>query len=206
MPRKNVEKKLIENGYYHVFNKGVAKRSIFKGKDDFEYFELLLLRYLNQDITRDKYEREYPLYRAELDVISYCLTPKSLHLLVRQHEDKNALPKLMRSLSNSYTSYFNKVHRRSGPVFEGTYKASLIDNHEFLVHVSRHIHLQTDKYTRWPYSSLPYYLGQKQAIWMNVHLMQEVFDKNPSSYIAFLADKESYESSLKYISGILADK
>lgn len=206
MPKRNVEKTLVEEGYYHIYNKGIAKKSIFKRKEDYEAFEDFLNRYLNGGLFQDKYDREYHTYRGKLEIISFCLLPKKFHILIKQSGQKNAISGLMRSLANSYTSYFNKTHRKSGPVFEGTYKASLIDNPDFLVHISRHIILQSDKYTRWPYSSLPYLLGQKHAEWIDIKLMQEVLAKTPSTYLAFLADSEGYENSLKYLNGVLADK
>lgn len=206
MPRKNVDKSLHENAYYHVFNKSIGNKLLFKDKDDYKYFELLLSRYLDGQANHDKYARKYSDYRGELSLISFCLTSSSIQLLLYQKEDKLAMPLLMRSLSNSYTSYYNSKYRKIGPIFEGTYKASYIDNTDFLIHVSRHIILQADKFSKWPYTSLPYFLRQKQANWLDVKLMHSLFEKNPGSYLAFLADEQGYKNSLKYISGILADR
>ncbi len=205
MPKQNVDKTLLPNTYYHVFNGGLNKRPLFKDKDDYVFFLDLLKRYLSEGNYTDKYDRFYPSYRGELELIGFNLQPRLFHLLLLQTDDKNAMPALMRSLANAYTSYYNKKYRKNGPIFDGTYKASAIENPDFLVQISRHIHLIEDKYTKWPYSSLPYYLGQNSAEWLNTKLMQEVLNKNPSSYLAFLADQQGYKNSLKYIRGILAD-
>ena len=50
-------------------------------------------------------------------------------------------PKLMQALQTSYTVSFNKRHRRSGHVFEQRYKALLVDKDNYLLQVSRYIHL-----------------------------------------------------------------
>lgn len=206
MPKQNVEKNLLPDTFYHVFNQGIGKKALFKDKDDYIYFMDLLKRYLSDGHYADKYERFYPSYRGELELVSFNLQNRFFHLLLYQGTDKSAMPALMRSLANSYTSYYNKKYRKHGPLFDGTYKATTIDNKDFVVQVSRHIILRDDKYSKWPYSSLPYYLGQKNGDWLNVKLMQEVLNKNPASYLAFLADREGYKDSLKYISGILADR
>jgi hypothetical protein len=206
MPKQNVDKTLLANTYYHVYNKGLNKKALFKDKEDFVFFIDLLKRYLSEGNYTDKYARFYPSYRGELEIISFNLQPKYFHLLLLQTDNKHAMSALMRSLANSYTSYYNKKYRKHGPLFDGTYKATSIDNQEFLAQISRHIILVDDKYSKWPYSSLPYYLGQKHADWLNAKYMHEVLDKSPSSYLAFLADKDGYKSSLKYINGILADR
>ena len=48
---------------------------------------------------------------------------------------------MMQAFQTSYTVYFNKRHRRSGHVFEQRYKALLVDKDNYLLQVSRYIHL-----------------------------------------------------------------
>src|SRR3989344_8981503 len=60
--------------------------------------------------------------------------------LVKQ-KAKNAIIKLMKQVSNAYTTYFNKRHERVGPLFQGRYKGALIDSDEYLLHLTRYIHL-----------------------------------------------------------------
>ncbi len=58
----------------------------------------------------------------------------------------------MQRFNASYTVYFNRRHRRSGHLFQGRYKAILIEKDEYLVELSRYIHLnpvRIKKYSQW---------------------------------------------------------
>ena len=68
--------------------------------------------------------------------------------------------------------YFNKKYKRLGPLFQGKYKAALILEDPYLLHVSRYIHLNPNSLTgsepvsTYSYSSYAYYLGDKSANWV----------------------------------------
>jgi hypothetical protein len=62
-----------------------------------------------------------------------------VHLLLETPEGN--LSKMMQAFQTSYTVYFNKRHGRSGHVFEQRYKAMLVDRDNYLLQVSRYIHL-----------------------------------------------------------------
>ena len=77
------------------------------------------------------------LYRIEL--YSYVLMQTHFHLLLMTPEAN--LRKFMQRLNTTYTVYFNRRHRRSGHLFQGRYKAILIEKDEYLVELGRYIHL-----------------------------------------------------------------
>ena len=77
-----------------------------------------------------------------MEIICYCLMPNHLHLLLRQLMD-GGISKFMSNFANSYTRYFNTKSKRKGPVFEGKFKAKRIETDEQLLHLSRHIHLNS---------------------------------------------------------------
>lgn len=72
-------------------------------------------------------------------VLAYALMPDHFHLLVCT--PKGNLSEFMRHFNISYTGAFNRRYKRSGHLYHGRYKAFLIDKDNYLLEVSRHIHL-----------------------------------------------------------------
>jgi putative transposase len=77
------------------------------------------------------------LYRAELH--SYVLMQTHFHFILMTREAN--LRKFMQRFNTTYTVYFNRRHRRIGHLFQGRYKAILIEKDEYLFELSRYIHL-----------------------------------------------------------------
>ena len=64
-------------------------------------------------------------------VHAFALMPNHVHLLITPH-NADALAKTMQSLGRRYAQYFNQQHHRSGTIWEGRYRSSLIDPDYFL--------------------------------------------------------------------------
>ena len=83
--------------------------------------------------------------------------------MVKQ-KDKKALTEFMHSLMTSFTMRINKKYGRVGHLFQGIYKARLVENDEDLLNVSRYIHTNGDDdevdFFHYPYSSVRVYLGR----------------------------------------------
>lgn len=99
-----------------------------------------------QAIYRDDEDRRryleklsYYCQDKKVDLLAYCLMSNHVHLLLETAEGN--LSKIMQAFQTSYTVYFNKRHGRTGHVFEQRYKAMLVDKDNYLLHVSRYIHL-----------------------------------------------------------------
>lgn len=205
MPSRNVVKEYIPDAYYHVYNRGVEKRTIFLDEQDYTVFLGLLKKYLTGERpggtnNRHKFEN----LGGQLELLAYCLMPNHFHLLFYQ-EDAQAISRLMRRLITGYVMYFNNRYRRVGRLFQGTYKASLINADDYLQHISRYIHLNPDKYEQWPYSSYPYYVGKKRAAWIKPGRILEIFDNNTEEYKAFTADCAAAKKELDILRHQLAD-
>ena len=199
MPSPNTIKTYVEDGYYHIYNRGVEKRLIFQGREDYSMFLHILKLYLSPS---DRLRDELPLLRnyyvqnnlsEELQLLAFCLMPNHYHLLIHQ-KNKDSIIKLMRQITIAYSMYFNKRHERIGPLFQGRYKAALIDSDEYLLHLSRYIHLnplgrgaQIDEFE---WSSYLYYLNKRKASWLNTKLISEYFNnsKKGFSYKEFVED------------------
>lgn len=113
-------------GYiYHIFNRGHNKQDIFLHYKDFA-------RYL-QRLNEYKQKHSFTL-------LAYCLMPNHIHLLIQQTSDE-PLERLIHRLHTAYTMYFNKKYERVGSVFQSRFKAKPVESDEYLLHVSRYIHL-----------------------------------------------------------------
>jgi len=110
--------------FYHVTSRGNEQKDIFKNRRDREKF----LKYLASATQR---------YAAT--VHSYCLMSNHYHLLLETPEGN--LSEIMRHINGAYTTYFNIKRKRSGHLFQGRYKSILIEADEYLVELSRYIHL-----------------------------------------------------------------
>jgi putative transposase len=201
MPARNSLKIFAENTYYHAYNRGVEKRDIFIDNQDYEVFLHLLKYYLSEKnegihpfelvAPQDKPIRPRPLknLNKEVDLIAYCIMPNHFHLLIKQ-KTKDGMTKLLRAISTTYALYFNRRYNRQGTLFQGRYKATIIDNESYLLHLSRYIHLnplslvtRTDLVTSWPYSSYPYFLRIKKSDWVKPEIILKLFERSKDSPI-----------------------
>jgi len=138
-----------EECYYHVFNRGVDKRSIFEDKNDIYYFFNRLtdlnIDAVNSRLTTKRFKKQgeaiiEPNHAKLVSIIAYCLLPNHFHLVLKQ-ESKDGISKFMQKLGTSYTMYFNTKYKRSGSLFQGKFKANLIDGDFGLPILSVYINL-----------------------------------------------------------------
>ena len=206
MPSKNTIKKFVPGGIYHVYNRGVEKRSIFAADQDYRTFLNLLKITLTPKEELDNADYIEIKNRADsVKLLSYCLMPNHFHLIIMQL-DKTGMTELMRSISNAYVAYFNKHYKRVGGLFQGTYKAVLIEKDEHLIHVSRYIHMNPleihQKLEEYPYSSYKHYLDNSHPKWLNLSTIIEQF-ANPKEYKKFVEDHKS--DSVRMIKDLALD-
>jgi len=161
-----------ENAYYHVTCRGNARQKIF-GRDD------------DRSVFLDLLNRSRQIYQIE--VLAYVLMRNHVHLVVKT--PLGNLKEFMRHFNISYTSYFNRRYKRVGHLYQGRYKAFLIDADFYLQEVTRYVHLnpvrvqtkgdlgikEKKRYLgRYPWSSYPYYVGRLKG---NLLLkMKEILD------------------------------
>lgn len=203
MASRNRTKQYTEDSYYHVYNRGVEKRVIFIDDEDYRVFMNLLKRYLDQEPIKDNKGREYEWLHERLELLAFCLMPNHFHLLLYQ-VDESSITRLMRGVCTSYTTYFNKKYKRIGPLFQDRYKASHINQDNYLLHISRYIHRNPRDYENWPYSSYGYFVGDRVAGWVQIAKIRTLFEDR-QEYIRFVGDYEDYKNSLDDIASALAD-
>lgn len=135
---------------YHIYNRGVEKRKIFLKDEDYFRFIHDLFEF-NDIIPAGKFfifggsTSEYvgtEKRKRELlvEILAFCLMPNHYHLLLRQLQNKG-ITKFMKKLDTGYAMYFNKINKRVGPLFQGIFKAVLIDKQAQFYHIPYYIHL-----------------------------------------------------------------
>ncbi len=140
------------NAYYHVTARGNERKEIFKSDRDRQKF----LEYLESAVTR---------YCAVIH--SWCLMSNHYHLLVETPEGN--LSQVMQHINGAYTNYFNVKRKRSGHLFQGRYKAILVDADHYALELTRYIHLNpvrvglVDAPGKYRWSSYQEYTGNREA-------------------------------------------
>lgn len=205
----------VNGHYYHIYNRGVEKKTIFEKKWDYsrliktiKYYQLLgpkpkLSRFLISSIFKPDVNKKI------VDIICYCLMPNHFHFLVKQLKD-GGVTEFISKLSNSYTKYYNTKHKRVGPLLQGEFKAVLIESDAQLIHVSRYIHLNpissflVKDLNQYPWSSYGEYIrGNVDGICNKEDIL--AFFKTPQDYQQFILDQISYAQELEKIKHITID-
>lgn len=203
MPARNIIRIDEAQSYYHIYARGVDKRSVFLDYQDKDYFTSLFKRYLSKQPQTNANGRVYPNYSHQLELLAYCLMDNHFHLLVYQ-EDLHSISKLMSSLMTSYSRYFNLRYGRTGALFETKYRAALISNDSYLLHISRYIHLNPDQWNTYEYSSIRYYLYGERSEWLSPGKIKQLF-ADTQNYLAFLSDYQGHRRMLQVMKASLAD-
>jgi REP element-mobilizing transposase RayT len=142
-------------GVYHVMLRGNAGQDIFFDDDDFHYFYLLL----QQGIIRYGHR-----------IHGFCLMSNHMHLAIQVGEEP--LAKIMQNMSFRYTRWVNKKQKRIGHLFQGRYKAIMVDQDAYLLELIRYIHLNpvranvVSQPQNYPWSGHRAYLGQEILPWL----------------------------------------
>ncbi len=109
----------------HVVQRGNNKNPIFFSNKDYFFF----LEVLKE--ARSK----YPCF-----IYGYCLMPNHFHLLI-QPKAKHNISMLIKFLGAKYVRYINKIYKRSGTLWEGRFKSSLVDKERYFLACLRYIEL-----------------------------------------------------------------
>jgi len=178
--------------FYHVTSRGNERKDVFKSERDRKKF----YEYLESATQR---------YDAVIHV--FCLMDNHYHLLIETPSGN--LPQIMRHINGAYTTYFNVKRERSGHLFQGRYRAILVDIDEYAKELSRYIHLnpvrakmvKTPEEYEW--SSYRFYIGEKKLPeWLYRDFILGYFGNRVSiaqkgyrNFVSLLAN-EKYDSPL----------
>jgi len=152
---------------YHVILRGNNRHEIFLDNHDREQF----LRFLENSIKK-----------FACKVHAFCLMTNHVHLAM----EINTLPlgKIIQNVAHGYACWFNRRYQMIGHVFQGRYKAVLVQNERYMLELCRYIHLnplranivQSLEQYRW--SSHLVYLGKQTISWLCTDLLFSVLSQN----------------------------
>lgn len=114
----------FSGAFYHITSRGNLRETIFYNNKDKTRFLEILKR------TKDRYG--YLLH-------AYTLMDNHYHLLIET--PKANISQIMQNINTSYTVYINRRYQRSGHLMQGRFKGIIVDKDEYLVSLSRYIHL-----------------------------------------------------------------
>jgi len=135
--------------YYHIFNRGADKRVIFSEQNELKRFfqnmeEFNTIKPIGSiyqnSFRKNKLRNQVSKQEKSVNFICYCLNPNHYHFILKQLVDRG-IEKFMHRLGVGYAKYFNQKHDRKGVLFEGPFKATLIDTDEYLLHLSVYVNL-----------------------------------------------------------------
>lgn len=142
----------VTGEYYHLYNRGIDKRVIFKSQGDYRRFMMLLYIANNQDVLKidnltnilhKNYEEIMIMEKGKplVSIGAWCLMSNHFHLLVRQEID-GGITKFMRKLGTGYSMFFNIKYERQGALFGGPFKSKCIKvDDNYLQQLLAYIHL-----------------------------------------------------------------
>ena len=173
----------LPGGIYHVMLRGNGGQAIFFSDSDRQVVYSLL---------------EEGIERFDYQVHAFCLMSNHMHFALQVGE--LPLSKIMQNLSFRYTRHINQQQKRMGHLFQGRYKALLVDEERYLLGLIRYIHqnpLRADlvkDLKNYPYSSHLCYLESEQKDWVYRDRVYQMFGKSKRvairKYAAFLDEKE----------------
>lgn len=142
---------------YHVIVRGNERKIVFR-----------------DDADRDLYLRRLQHYRErfEFRLLAYCLMTNHVHLALETGE--TPLSRVIHGLQSSFTQAFNRRHKRSGHLFQGRYKALLVDADRYFLALLRYIHRNplearlAERAEDYAWSSDRFYRRGRAPVWLDV--------------------------------------
>lgn len=193
--------------FYHIYNRGVDKRNIFIDVDDMQRFFQSMQEFNTLEPIGSIYEKLISKPRAIknnsqklINFICYCLNPNHFHFLVEQAAD-GGIKNFMHRFSTGYTKYFNERHKRSGSLFEGTYKAIHVSSNEYLLHLSSYVNLNNKVHQLGSLAS-----KTSWQEYVSIKESSESFCHKELILAQFTSSKDYEEFALEALSNILEKK
>ena len=124
MPRQ--ARIVVANTAHHIIQRGHNRQVIFASDADYNY-------YIDNLID---FKREF-----SCKIYAYCLMTNHVHLVVDPGDNPESISLLMKRVAGRQTRYINKIEKRSGSLWEGRFKSSVVSTQEYLVSCCRYVEL-----------------------------------------------------------------
>ncbi len=154
--------RLTVPGYpHHVIQRGNNRQSIFKDAAD-------------QELMLDLLAEQAKKFQVEIH--SYVLMGNHLHLLATP-QTQDGLPMMMQAVGRSYVRYFNRRHQRTGTLWEGRYRSTIVQTERYLLACMAYIDLNPVRAGMvaqagdYPWSSHAHYMGRRSDPLVTPHAL-----------------------------------
>jgi putative transposase len=171
--------RLTVPGYpHHIIQRGNNRQATFRDAADYERLLALLGEYAE---------------REKVAIHSYVLMPNHFHLLLTP-ETQNGVSRMMQSVGRRYVRYFNDRHGRTGTLWEGRYKAALIQTERYLLTCMIYIDLNpvraglTARAADYRWSSYGHYVGARHDKLVRPHALYWQLGNTPFAREASYAE------------------
>lgn len=172
------KRRFIQSGFcYHVMLRGNGGQDIFTDTSDCVRFCLLL---------------QYASEKHQLNIHSFCLMKNHVHFVVQPCTAK--LTAGMHALAFRYAQYFNKKYKRRGYLYQGRYKAVLVQSGTYFRRLVRYVHLNPvragiiQRPEEYLWSSYRAYIGKDSYAWLNRDLVLDSFGGESESSVQRLSN------------------
>lgn len=171
---------------YHVFSRTNTGDLAFNDARDEQKF----LSYVNKYSDIFSYK-----------VHAWCLMPTHFHLLL-ESTNRAALSEFMRRLLTAYTVFFNRRHKRHGHLFQGRFKSYIVEKANYLLALSRYIHLnpvhsrRSAEPVKFRGSSLRYYIDGGEPAFLYTKEILGYFKGSRKSYELFIREGLTQETKI----------
>lgn len=166
---------------YHIISRGIDGRNILDTDKDKQYLLKLFLH------AKKFYK---------LEIYLYCLLNNHYHFSMET--PLGNVSKVLHWINTTYTSWYNKVYERKGHLFQGRYKSILVDKDEYLLELSKYIHLNpvkagiVNRPEDYKWSSYRMYVGLETNTFLNTDFILNQFghslDHSKMAYKKFVED------------------
>ena len=138
--------------FYHIYNRGAEKRTIFIEPSDYERFVKLLYLCNGVEPTVMKLVQRLPLdelFNLDVggkivDIGAYCLMSNHFHLILHERQE-GGISTFVQRICTGYSLYFNKKYKHSGTLFQGPFKATHLGDDNYLKYMYSYLHLNPIK-------------------------------------------------------------
>ena len=182
----------IAGGFYHIINRGIERRKIFKKPSDYKMF----VKTLGTLLLKEGHK-----------CYAWALMSNHYHLLLER--GGRPLSRLMTRLQTTYAGYFNRKYHRNGRFFQNRYKSILCDKESYFLELVAYMHLNPlragmvkdmNELKDYPWTGHRAFLGLEENKWQVVDEVLQRFGKNIDQarrrYIEYLKDKSKEKKDL----------
>lgn len=150
---------------YHIYNRGVEKRTIFlDDRDRIRFINSLAIfnsSDLDPNVSRTMRNTLMTGVRLQSDdqlveIMAFCLMPNHFHLMMRARTERG-ISKFMQKLGTGYANYFNLRRQRVGSLFQNKYKSVPIMDDAHFLWLPHYIHCNPAKKNDWSPTSVKGY-------------------------------------------------